>query len=1134
MNKQLLIAAPLMSLLVVTTAFAQANYSESFEGVGSGEGFAGGPGPLISRGWVFRNQSRPAGTGISPYWAEFAGWGQAASALGHGGFATWQNNQSRISAWIVLPAIPNQQSGDPLKIWTSKPQDAFGNNLATLEIRYSPTGGTSTGSGENDVGNFTQTLMTVGGTTGHPWTERVMNLPGNGRIAFRLIIGPGASQQAFNGSILLDSLQVGNPPPPPYPMPGAGETVHWTLAHSPVNIVRNGQGQNPRIVQGGTVIVDPGVEVRFGSGAQLEVAGNLQLAGTLPSKVKLRGAGWARVLNTGTMTGSFADVQAFTDLVYGAKAAFTDCTFTDPSNPTGFSYNSAGDIGHRFFDGDLSYPRQILSLNRCTFGQGCDVALLRGWLAARNTTFYRGGQANVGNDPVGGEAMFVVGNAILDNVTVTEAYIDLMQDHHQHRYVGNVSVTGNPHGPGIRLEGGGNYLIDPNVTLQGNKWPVNFGFNSAGLLPGSRLPATGNQFNEIPGTDDPAPLDERVFWADAGIPYVITEPDTLHGEVTILPGVTVKIGENVPFFFDTDSNGGAMPIFLGEPERPILFTSYTPGTQWLSLPIGTTVWYGARWDWCIFENSHYGVSFNGMPLAIDNSIFRNNHRAVYNENHFAPRKCTFENNIFSITGERFAPNHEIRGFLNANHPANPNTFVDNNGVPNSDDFFNTFLPNGGLSARVTRNSLETSVSDVRNNWWGTTTGPHNPLLNPGGQGDEVFFGMWSDGRLTPFLTEAPTSNPPPVVRIQTSPGLIDPEKKLHLAWRARDDGQIVSQRIYYSPDSNIDSRMEMLAEVPPEARSFEWTVPNIGTPVNGADQYLRVVSVDDLGQEGIADMPFRIANPGTQPGTVSHVSPPAGTYRPGQPLDVCFTFTPAGGEIGQVYGAIELDNDEGGVSLGGQYPTAGMNCMVLDGQTPDVSTDRARIRYQSIATLNQIKTTYGPYFSIRPDPMLGDAAPTVSLTTDPTGQSFAGGTTVSLAWTAADDEALRSFDIRASLDGGVTWRIVARDLPADARAYTWRLPASQGVPDARVRIVAKDRRFQNTSAESGAFAITVGGWVPPCPADFDGDGFVTGLDYDLYVQAFESGETTADFDGDGFITGADFDLYVVAYEQGCP
>ena len=50
--------------------------------------------------------------------------------------------------------------------------------------------------------------------------------------------------------------------------------------------------------------------------------------------------------------------------------------------------------------------------------------------------------------------------------------------------------------------------------------------------------------------------------------------------------------------------------------------------------------------------------------------------------------------------------------------------------------------------------------------------------------------------------------------------------------------------------------------------------------------------------------------------------------------------------------------------------------------------------------------------------------------------------------------------------------------------------------------------------------------------DFDGDGFVTGVDYDLFVQAFENGDVLSDFDGDGFITGLDFDLFVQAFEHG--
>ena len=55
----------------------------------------------------------------------------------------------------------------------------------------------------------------------------------------------------------------------------------------------------------------------------------------------------------------------------------------------------------------------------------------------------------------------------------------------------------------------------------------------------------------------------------------------------------------------------------------------------------------------------------------------------------------------------------------------------------------------------------------------------------------------------------------------------------------------------------------------------------------------------------------------------------------------------------------------------------------------------------------------------------------------------------------------------------------------------------------------------------------------PCRADYDSDGFITGIDYDLFVQDFEAGNMNADFDNDGFLTGIDFDLYVQAYEAGC-
>ncbi len=59
--------------------------------------------------------------------------------------------------------------------------------------------------------------------------------------------------------------------------------------------------------------------------------------------------------------------------------------------------------------------------------------------------------------------------------------------------------------------------------------------------------------------------------------------------------------------------------------------------------------------------------------------------------------------------------------------------------------------------------------------------------------------------------------------------------------------------------------------------------------------------------------------------------------------------------------------------------------------------------------------------------------------------------------------------------------------------------------------------------------------TPPavCAADFNGDGFVTGDDFDLYVAAFELGDISADFNADGFVTGDDFDAFVTAFEAGC-
>jgi hypothetical protein len=60
---------------------------------------------------------------------------------------------------------------------------------------------------------------------------------------------------------------------------------------------------------------------------------------------------------------------------------------------------------------------------------------------------------------------------------------------------------------------------------------------------------------------------------------------------------------------------------------------------------------------------------------------------------------------------------------------------------------------------------------------------------------------------------------------------------------------------------------------------------------------------------------------------------------------------------------------------------------------------------------------------------------------------------------------------------------------------------------------------------------------PPCPPDFNGDGFVDFFDYDAYVECFETEVCppgkSADFNGDGFTDFFDYDEFVLAFEAGC-
>jgi hypothetical protein len=63
-------------------------------------------------------------------------------------------------------------------------------------------------------------------------------------------------------------------------------------------------------------------------------------------------------------------------------------------------------------------------------------------------------------------------------------------------------------------------------------------------------------------------------------------------------------------------------------------------------------------------------------------------------------------------------------------------------------------------------------------------------------------------------------------------------------------------------------------------------------------------------------------------------------------------------------------------------------------------------------------------------------------------------------------------------------------------------------------------------------SVTIESCVPPCPADFNQDGGVDGLDVAAFFAAWQVGDTNADVNQDGGVDGMDVQAFFVVWEAG--
>jgi hypothetical protein len=800
------------------------------------------------------------------------------------------------------------------------------------------------------------------------------------------------------------------------PIPVSGQTVTWTAAASPFQIC-----SDLTIPQGGTVIVEPGVQVQF-QGHTLTVSGVLQAQGQAASHITITATSNfppAIMLQRGNVTLSFADITGQIRSGPG-QLTISNSTFTGPNG--------------LIFTLDILPPSlpPVVKLTRCTFTNS-QMQITDSYLALQNCSFtntfaqvLRGYARLAGTNTVQGQPLSILRETFQ---AIQPLFVDGVR-------ASNVATAG-----GISLTGG-SFLLGPRNVLRANLYPVDV---EGGLLQGSVVPLTGNTKNMIWAHDGGSQGVMR--WANIGVPYLVTSLINGGGPLTIDPGVTVK--------FDPTSTGSAglsivstrRLIANGLPDQLITFDALTPAVRWNGLFFDTNYTEGSHLDYAVVSNANSGVINTDNFLQISNSLIQNNGIGA-NTNTFGI--LTLSNNRFftNSTGVQSTP----QGSLVASAPNLLGSWFEGNG---------TAMENQA-----------TTAAPAQLSYWGSPTGPTTPQ-NPGGQGDRI------TGPITfqPFLTAPPNiANNPPVVGmvpfgfswygittiIRPPEFVAETGEKLILRWNVTNSATVASQRILLSPStSNFDvfspSPIVLAENLPSTASSSEVTVPTVPFQATNINQFLRIIATDASGQQGWDQSPLIVPS-GRITGNIQITSDYSGqTFIGGHPAPAITWTGSANGATTEAF--IFLESDGGLISLFGGNATL-----------PILSTDTARLAVLSYSNSNDIKWFFSnTYFSIRLDPGLGLQAPRVTLTSPTPGSSFHGGSVVPIIWTASAQQGLRSFDLQVSTNGGKTFHLIATGLAGTTRSFNWQLPASSGISDVRVRVIARDTLFQNSS--SGANTV---------------------------------------------------------------
>ncbi|MCA9290500.1 MAG: choice-of-anchor J domain-containing protein, partial [Phycisphaerales bacterium] len=386
-------------------------FEESFESLGPPAG--DGPSGLVDAGWQFSVQATAGGGEVWhegpecgacwPNWPAYDG--DHYLMIGDGIVA---GPGDAASAWAVLPDVPGIAPGDVLTFRLR----GFPNFTDVLQVRFAPNGGTGTGTGAFDVGDFTDLLFEedlrvpcefpFGCAMDDEWYIVQVPIPRAGRLAVRYFI----PQQASGGSgshVAIDALAIGPAlSEPPYPAPG--ETVHWTLDGSPYVVP-----DHRTVPAGATVIIDAGVTIDIEDEKSILVEGVVEAQGTAAQPIVVNAPSplaHIDVSGGGIVMFDHVDIGCRLQVEPGNIFGSPRGTFI----ATNAHFRDHADIG----GAQLGHARALLVLDQCTF-DGTRVRHSLCQADVRHATFTDSGQIGLS----------LHGYVYLEDVSMTNGQIEL-------------------------------------------------------------------------------------------------------------------------------------------------------------------------------------------------------------------------------------------------------------------------------------------------------------------------------------------------------------------------------------------------------------------------------------------------------------------------------------------------------------------------------------------------------------------------------------------------------------------------------------------------------------------------------------------------------------------------------------